>query len=464
MTRLSSGGSIMKDDEKSGIRNDAEIAARAEAGDPAASDAAMPNNPADQVLPESYRSCLDAIPDLMALKGEELEYLFVNKAYCELLKKGQDEIAGKRAIDIFPKDVARKLETMDLLVLASSGKSIEEVRIDDRIFEIRKFPVSLRDRGLVVVNGRDITERKEAEATLLTEKIRFQIVSDNAPLAMILLDDQGSVKYVNMRFKEIFGYDADDVPDGTTWFRRAFPDREYETDVVSVISRPDEVDGWKGRERRVLTAICCDGTQRIVSLEAVQLPSGDVVVSCDDVAGHTTGERTAAFKGDYDVLTGLPNRSSMERAVRNMVDHAREGKKRRGLSALLILAIQDFGALTQSHGTPSVDEMLVTFAKLLKSILRTGDAAYRSGDNQFGVVFKGISLAEARLAAERIHKAVGSFTFLPGTRNVQLDVAVGLVQVNGRDNAAHLLSAGEKAIARALTSGSNQIVVHEPEG
>lgn len=453
----------MKDDEKSGIPTDAEIAGSAEPGNPAVLDGATLNNPADQVLPESYRSCLDAIPDLMALKGGELEYLFVNKAYCELLRKGQGEIIGKRAIDIFPKDVARKLETMDLLVLASSDKSIEEISIDDRIFEIRKFPVSLRDRGLVVVNGRDITDRKEAEATLLTEKIRFQIVSDNAPLAMILLDEQGAVKYVNAKFKEIFGYDAEDVPDGTTWFRRVFPEREYEIDVVSAISRSDEVEGWKGKERRVLTAICSDGTQRIVSLEAVQLPSGDVVVSCADVAGHAPNERTATFKGDYDILTGLPSRSSMERAVKNTVDHAREGKKRKGLSALLFLAIQDFGALKESYGAPSGDEILVTFAKLLTSILRTGDTAYRSGDDQFGVVFKGISLAEARLAAERIHRVVGSFTFLPGTGDVQLDVAVGLVQVDGQDDVTRVLSAGERAIAKALTSGRNQVVVHQLE-
>jgi diguanylate cyclase (GGDEF)-like protein/PAS domain S-box-containing protein len=454
----------MKDDEKSGLPTDAESAGDAEPGNPAVSDGATPNNPADLGLPESYRSCLDAIPDLMALKGEELEYLFVNKAYSELVRSGQGEMIGKRAIDIFPRDVARKLETMDLLVLASSAKSIEEIRIDDRIFEIRKFPVSLRDRGLVVVNGRDITERKEAEAALLTEKIRFQIVSDNAPFAMILLDEQGAVKYVNAKFKEIFGYDADSVPDGTTWFRRVFPERGYETDVVSVISRPDEVEGWKGKERRVLTAICSDGTQRIVSLEAVQLASGDVVVSCDDIAGHTRNERTAVFKGDYDVLTGLPSRSSMERAVKNTVDHAREGKKRKGLSALLLLTIQDFGSIKDSYGTPSGDEILVTFARLLTSILRTGDTAYRSGDDQFGVVFKGISLAEARLAAERIHKAVGSFTFLPGTGDVQLDVAVGLVQVDGRDDVARVLSAGDSAITRALTSGMNQIFVHRLEG
>ena len=83
----------------------------------------------------------------MALKGEELEYLFVNKAFCEITGRRQRDILGTRARDIFPKDVARKLETMDLLVLASLKESVEEVTIDGRIYEMRKFPVNLQRSG-----------------------------------------------------------------------------------------------------------------------------------------------------------------------------------------------------------------------------------------------------------------------------------------------------------------------------
>jgi diguanylate cyclase (GGDEF)-like protein/PAS domain S-box-containing protein len=457
------GGAKMKADERTGIRRGTKVAGRPEQGGPSMR-ATTADDALEEVLPESYRSCLDAIPDLMALKGEELEYLFVNKAYCELLNRRQDELLGRRALDVFPRDIARQLETMDLLVLASLDKSVEEVRIGDRIFEIRKFPVSLHDRGLVVVSGRDITERKESEAALLTEKIRFQIISDNAPLGMLLLDGQGTVKYVNTKFRDIFGYDLDDLPDGTTWFRRVFPDREFEVEVLSVLSRPGEVSGWREKERHVLTAICRDGTQRIVSIEAVQLASGDVVVSCDDVAGHMTDKNGAAFKADYDTLTGLPNKSSLHRAAKNVVDHAREGKKRRSVSAILFVAIHDFPKLRGAYDAASVDEILGTFATLLNNILRAGDTAYRSGGDQFGVVFKGISLAEARLAAERIYNALTTYTFLSGRGDVRLDLAICLVQVDGTEDEGQILAIGEKMIKTALATGQDQIVVHKPAG
>ena len=289
---------------------------------------------------------------------------------------------------------------MDLLVLASLKESMEEVTIDDRIYEMRKFPVNLHDRGLIVVSGRDITERKESETALLSEKIRFQIISDNAPVGMILFQEQGTVKYVNARFREIFGYDEDDAPDGATWFKRAFPGEEFETTIASVICHPDEVPGWKGRGVNTAVAIRRDGTRRLVSLEATQLISGDIIVSCDDMSERLRDESKAIAEADYDMLTGLPNRTSLERAARIAVARAGEKSKRRALSALLTLTIDDFGGLKKTCGASSADEAVTTFARLLKSILREGDIAYRWGEDSFAVMFKGISVAEARLAAE----------------------------------------------------------------
>jgi diguanylate cyclase (GGDEF)-like protein/PAS domain S-box-containing protein len=452
----------MKDDSRSGTRmGPGEPMDRAKEACETTSGSEMNVGLPDQILPESYRSCLDAIPDLMALKGEELEYLFVNKAFCETTAKRQDEVIGKRATEIFEKNIARKLETMDLLVLASLEGSTEEVVLDSRIYEVRKFPVNLHDRGLVVATMRDITERKESEANLLTEKIRFQIISDNAPLAMILLDAQGTVKYLNARFREVFGFEQDDVPEGETWFRKSFPGTEYEVLVATVISRPDEVAGWKGRERHVMTCVRRDGTRRMVSFEAVQLVSGDVVISCDDLSERRADESALLIEADFDTLTGLPGRSSLGRATGLVLDRAREGKKRRALSALLFLGIHGFDQMKRTYGTGPCGEILVTFSRLLTSILRAGDVAYRSGEDQFAVVFKGISLAEAKLAAERIRQSLTAFTFLAGSGDLRLGIAVALVQVDGVQEAADLLKTGETMIEEAKAPDLSRILVYD---
>jgi diguanylate cyclase (GGDEF)-like protein/PAS domain S-box-containing protein len=276
---------------------------------------------------------------------------------------------------------------------------------------------------------------------------------------MALLDRQGTMKYVNTRFKKVFGYDEEDIPDGETWFRRVFSGREYQADLKAILRLSDEVKGWKEKEQYVLTMVCRDGTQKIVGLEAIELSSGDIVVSCDELTGRAAKEGVNPISGDYDPLTGLPNRSSLERAVRNAVDQVKESGRKRGLGALLLLAVRDFEALKHDYGDASSGEVLVVFAKLLKSILRLGDMAYRSGENQFGVIFKGISLAEAKLAAERIGGAIRSFSFLPGTGDVRLQPAMALIQLDGKEEPDKAILHAEVAVNKAIIQCEEQVTV-----
>ena len=85
----------------------------------------------------------------------------------------------------------------------------------------------------VVVNFHDITDRKRAEEALDNERQRFQTLADNAPFGMILEDKDGTITYINPMFRKLFGYTLEDIPDGKTWFRKAFPDDEYRHKVIA---------------------------------------------------------------------------------------------------------------------------------------------------------------------------------------------------------------------------------------
>ena len=92
---------------------------------------------------------------------------------------------------------------------------------------------------------RDITDRKQAEdalrkseRTLQAERDKLQTISENAPFGMVLIDKNGHFTYINPKFTELFGFDLSDIPDGRTWFRKAYPDAEYRHAVISA---------WSGR-------------------------------------------------------------------------------------------------------------------------------------------------------------------------------------------------------------------------
>jgi PAS domain S-box-containing protein len=142
--------------------------------------------------------------------------------------------------------------------------------------------------------GRDITERKQAEEELRTEKQRFQNLSGNAPFGMVMIDQDGTFRYINPKFRELFGYDLTDIPNGRTWFRKAYPEATYRYHVFSAWKQDFKSmkPGEKGS--RVFTVTCKDGTEKIINFIPVQLETGENVMACEDITERKQAE--AALK------------------------------------------------------------------------------------------------------------------------------------------------------------------------
>ncbi|MBD1865550.1 MULTISPECIES: PAS domain S-box protein [Trichocoleus] len=75
---------------------------------------------------------------------------------------------------------------------------------------------------LLIVEGRDISDRKEAEAILEESNQRWQSLLDDVQLVVVGLDRLGNVSYVNPFFLSLTGYDASEVM-GQHWFTNFLP-------------------------------------------------------------------------------------------------------------------------------------------------------------------------------------------------------------------------------------------------
>ncbi|MGQ9636338.1 MAG: ATP-binding protein [Thermodesulfobacteriota bacterium] len=122
--------------------------------------------------------------------------------------------------------------------------------------------------------------KKEA---LRAEREKFRSLLENAPFGLIMIDQNGQFQYINSKFKELLGYDLSDIPDGRTWFRKAYPDPEYRHQVIATWLK-DVSDSRVGEKKpRVFRAKCKDGTERVINFITVQLATGEYLITCEDI-------------------------------------------------------------------------------------------------------------------------------------------------------------------------------------
>gem|GEM_PF-686412 len=138
--------------------------------------------------------------------------------------------------------------------------------------------------------SRDITARMEAEDALRVERSRFQTMSENSPFGMAIIEEDGTISYINPKFRELFGYDLREIHTGREWFRRAFPDPEYRHSAISDW-KCDLLSFGSGEKRpRAYQVTCKDGNEKVINFIAVQLENGQNLITCEDITEHKRAE------------------------------------------------------------------------------------------------------------------------------------------------------------------------------
>lgn len=195
--------------------------------------------------------------------------------------------------------------------------------------------------------------------------------------------------------------------------------------------------------------------QRVVQLqEEILLEREDVRRSAAELAVTNQRLLEAALT---DSLTQLPNRRyGLERFDQEWASSIR---RERPLSCML-LDIDRFKQINDTHGHDVGDAVLRHSAKLLKHALRKEDVACRLGGEEFLVICPEADLRSTALAAERIRKTFEGATFEQDGKPVKLTVSIG---VAGRDagmaSVEVLLKMADQALYTAKQAGRNRVVV-----
>jgi len=159
-----------------------------------------------------------------------------------------------------------------------------------------------------------------------------------------------------------------------------------------------------------------------------------------------------------DQLTGLHNRRYMSRHLDNLIVQSRRTGKP---LTFLIMDIDYFKSVNDTHGHDVGDEVLQEFARRIAANVRGIDLACRYGGEEFVVVMPDTDVSYAYTVAERLRRSIETtpveISRPPG--RLKITISIGIAGSEGEhDIADDLLHRADQALYRAKRNGRNRVV------
>lgn len=157
-----------------------------------------------------------------------------------------------------------------------------------------------------------------------------------------------------------------------------------------------------------------------------------------------------------DELTGLHNRRYLMTRYNEEFERAR----RRGtMLGLLMMDIDHFKLVNDSHGHLVGDEVLHSVGQTLAGMLRDYDVGGRYGGEEFAVVLAETTAADMFKLAERARERIGEMKHHSKVDGVHVTISIGVAALRDDDTAETLLQRADAALYRAKDEGRNRTVL-----
>lgn len=166
-----------------------------------------------------------------------------------------------------------------------------------------------------------------------------------------------------------------------------------------------------------------------------------------------------------DALTGFNNRRQLEERIKQEVSSAK--RQNRNLCAIMT-DIDFFKSVNDTYGHACGDLVLKTVSRVIKLQLRDYDIAGRYGGEEFSIILPYTKLAEAKMVAERLRRAVentkidvSKVNSDVSEKNIGVTISLGIAEYTDGDDEKTILQKADKALYKAKESGRNKAEVYE---
>jgi len=157
-------------------------------------------------------------------------------------------------------------------------------KIDEIGLTLEELSRKIAETGPTCQTVSETIERLKVGLEELEDRSRnITSIIENAPLAIAIIEKDGTFSSINPKFIELFGYHPEEISCGREWFKRAFPDPDYRSVAIAAWIKDKNEIGAGAKRCRTFAVTCKDGTKKTIKFVAVQQENGANQFICEEV-------------------------------------------------------------------------------------------------------------------------------------------------------------------------------------
>ncbi len=341
-------------------------------------------------------------------------------------------LAGKQFLDLFirqDREVAESLCEALLDGIPQENQVTLRVQATEGIvwFEAKGVPVDWYGQKALIFFLVDVTKRKRAESALYVSEEKYRLMAEHAQDVIWVLDlTSGCFTYMSPSVyslrcitaeEALREYIADSMPeDSYSRFSAYLNERikEFESDAASVKNDVIEIEQHR-RDGSIVS------TEVSIKLRLNVYGGIEAVGISRDITKRKSSERQILYLNQHDPLTDLHNRRFYNEQLELL--NTREDMP----LSMVLVDVNGMKLMNDAFGHMVGDQLLVSFAQVLRTSLRTSDIAARIGGDEFVLLLPHTSFEAAERIVTRIKAAIATKSVQEVTISASFGIATKLL-------------------------------------